>query len=153
MSEFNFGEMVEEAVDTIEVLQPSFNLMVNGNGDFLVVADRYRLIQVIVNYLSNAIKYSNGNKEVTLSISTNNHSVTVFVKDGGLGISKEHLPYVFERFFRIQKTRNIEGIGLGLYLCSRIIHAHKGHLWAESEEGKGSTFYFSIPLKPELAAI
>jgi len=152
MSEFNFGEMLEEAVDTIEVLQPSFNLMVNGNGDFLVVADRYRLIQVIVNYLSNAIKYSNGNKEVTLSISTNNHSVTVFVKDGGLGISKEHLPYVFERFFRIQKTRNIEGIGLGLYLCSRIIHAHKGHLWAESEEGKGSTFYFSIPLKPELPA-
>lgn len=152
MSEFNFGEMVEEAVDTVEVLQPSFNLMVNGNGDFPVVADRYRLIQVIVNYLSNAIKYSNGNKEVTLSISTNNHSVTVSVKDEGLGISKEHLPYVFERFFRIQKTRNIEGIGLGLYLCSRIIHSHNGHLWAESEEGKGSTFYFSIPLKPELAA-
>jgi len=151
MSEFNFREMVAEAISTVSILQPSFNIVVNGNGEFTVVADRYRLIQVIVNYLSNAIKYSDGNKEVTLSISHDDQSVTVAVKDQGLGISKENLPYVFERFFRIKKTRKIEGIGLGLYLCKQIIRAHKGTVWAESEEKKGSTFYFSIPLNPEAA--
>jgi signal transduction histidine kinase len=67
------------------------------------------------------------------------------VKDEGFGIPKNQIPFLFERFFRVQKTRNIEGIGLGLYLCQQIILAHKGEIWAESEEGKGSTFYFTIP--------
>jgi PAS domain S-box-containing protein len=149
ISEFNFGEMVKEAISTIAILQPSFHIITIGNGDFKVVADRYRLIQVVVNYLSNAIKYSNGNKEVVLSINRDNHSVTVCVKDHGMGISKEHLPYVFERFFRINKIRNIEGIGLGLYLCKQIIRSHKGQVWVESEENNGSAFYFSIPLTAE----
>jgi two-component system CheB/CheR fusion protein len=148
-TEFNFDEMVKEAVETIALLHPSYNIIVKGNAEFTIVADRYRLIQVITNYLSNAIKYSQ-DKEITLTVTHDSDSVTVAVKDNGSGISKEHLPYVFERFFRIKKTRNIEGIGLGLYLCSRIIHAHKGHLWAESEINKGSTFYFSIPLRPEI---
>ncbi|HEV2832171.1 MAG TPA: PAS domain-containing sensor histidine kinase [Hanamia sp.] len=152
LSQFNFGEMVREAVSTIAVLHPSFHIVVIGDENFGVVADRDRLIQVIVNYLSNAIKYSNGNREITLAISNDSDQVTVAVKDKGVGISKEHLPYVFKRFFRIQKTRNIEGIGLGLYLCKQIIRAHKGHVWAESEENKGSSFYFSIPLQPESAS-
>jgi two-component system CheB/CheR fusion protein len=148
-SEFNFGEMVSEAIETIQGLNPSFHISVIGDAEFNVIADRYRLIQVITNFLSNAIKYSNENKEVILSIAHDNQNVTVSVKDEGAGISRDYLPYVFERFFRIKKTRSIEGIGLGLYLCRQIIRAHNGHVWVESEEGKGSTFYFSIPLKPE----
>jgi PAS domain S-box-containing protein len=148
-SEFNFGEMVSEAIETIQGLNPSFHISVIGDADFNVIADRYRLIQVITNFLSNAIKYSNENKEVILSIAHDDQTVTVSVKDEGAGISRDYLPYVFERFFRIKKTRSIEGIGLGLYLCRQIIRAHNGHVWVESEEGKGSTFYFSIPLKPE----
>jgi len=148
-SEFNFGEMVSEAIETIQGLNPSFHISVIGDADFNVIADRYRLIQVITNFLSNAIKYSDENKEVILSIAHDDQTVTVSVKDEGAGISRDYLPYVFERFFRIKKTRSIEGIGLGLYLCRQIIRAHNGHVWVESEEGKGSTFYFSIPLKPE----
>jgi signal transduction histidine kinase len=151
VSTFNFGEMVKEAIVTIEVLQPSFNIVLKDDTNFEVTADRYRLIQVITNYLSNGIKYSNGKTEVSLSVIHDENSVTVSVKDEGLGISKEQLPFVFERFFRVEKTRNIEGIGLGLYLCQQIIHAHKGIVWAESEEGKGSTFYFSIPLNFQLS--
>jgi PAS domain S-box-containing protein len=150
VSTFNFGEMVNEAILTIEVLQPSFNIVLKDDTNFEITADRHRLIQVITNYLSNGIKYSNGKTEVSLSVIHDEKSVTVSVKDEGLGISKEQLPYVFERFFRVEKTRNIEGIGLGLYLCHQIIHAHKGIVWAESEEGKGSTFYFSIPLNFQL---
>ena len=146
VSTFNFGDMIKEAIDTVEVLQPDYNIMVTGDKNIKIKGDRYRLIQVITNYLSNGIKYSNGKTEVILKIEHDENTLTVSVKDEGLGISKEQLPYIFERFFRVEKTRNIEGIGLGLYLCRQIVSAHKGHVWAESEEGKGSTFYFSIPL-------
>src|SRR5665647_1318795 len=105
------------------------------------------MIQVVTNYLSNAIKYSNANTDITLTIAHDLNSITVSVKDEGLGISAEQLPFIFQRFFRAEKARNIEGIGLGLYLCERIIKAHQGRVWAESKEGKGSAFYFSIPLK------
>ena len=150
-SVFNFAEMVNEAIQSIEALNSSFHIYIDGSADFTVTADRYRILQVLTNFFSNAIKYSNGNKEVILSIVHDNQSVTVSVKDHGTGIPKDYLPYVFERFFRIKKTSSIEGIGLGLYLCRQIIRAHDGQVWAESEEGVGSTFYFSIPIKPEFA--
>ncbi len=143
ISIFNFGEMIKEAIDTIEVLQPSYNIVVKGDGNIEIRGDRYRLIQVVTNYLSNGIKYSNGKTDVLLSIQYDNKIITVSVKDEGLGISAHQLPHLFERFFRAEKTRNLEGIGLGLYLCRQIIHAHNGRVWAESAEGKGSTFYFS----------
>ncbi|MEO8820697.1 MAG: PAS domain-containing sensor histidine kinase [Ginsengibacter sp.] len=150
LSEFNFADMVKEAVDTIQRLHPSFNIRVEGNGNFIVNADRYRIIQVITNFLSNAIKYSNGHPDVKLSIEQDSESVTVSVEDNGLGIPEDHLPFVFERFFRVEKTRKIEGIGLGLYLCRQIIQSHKGHVGVKSEENKGSVFYFTIPLHAEL---
>jgi len=114
----------------------------------MVNGDRHRLIQVVTNYLSNGIKYSEGSIEVELTVKHDNKTVTVSVKDNGLGISKKNLPYIFNRFFRAEKTKSLEGIGLGLYLCRQIIHAHNGKVWAESEEGRGSVFYFSIPINP-----
>ncbi len=145
VSAFKLKDMVMEAIDTVKVLQPSYNIVVKGEGDILVKGDRYRLIQVVTNYLSNGIKYSNGKTDVVLEMKTENEMI-VSVKDNGLGISAEQLPYIFDRFFRAEKTKNLEGIGLGLYLCRQIIQAHNGRAWAESEEGKGSIFYFSIPL-------
>jgi PAS domain S-box-containing protein len=148
ISEFHFGGMVNEAIETIGALHPTFKIIKEGDDNFYISADRTRIIQVITNFLSNAIKYSNGADEVKLIISRDPKSVTVSVKDKGLGISKDHLPYVFERFFRTEKARKIEGIGLGLYLCRQIIRSHHGTVGAESEENKGSTFYFTIPLTP-----
>ncbi len=145
ISTFNLKDMIAEAIATVEVLQPSYNIIVNGDGDFSIRGDRYRLIQVITNYLSNGIKYSNGRTDVILEMKAMNKMVIVSVKDNGLGISAKQLPYIFDRFFRAEKTKNLEGIGLGLYLCRQIIHAHQGQVWVESEEGKGSIFYFSIP--------
>ncbi len=145
-TEFNFGDMVKEAIDTVEVLQPDYNIRVKGKADIPVHGDRHRLIQVVTNFISNGIKYSKGSTEVELGMQYDDKSVMVSVKDKGLGISKDQLPYIFNRFFRAEKTKNLEGVGLGLYLCRQIIKAHNGNVWAESEEGKGSTFYFSIPL-------
>lgn len=143
---FHFGEMIRESIETVEILYPSYNIIVEGDGNFLVTGDRHRLIQVVTNFINNGIKYSNGKKDVTLTISHDDKTLTVSVRDEGLGISQENLAHVFERFFRAEKTKNLEGIGLGLYLCQQIIHAHHGSIWAESEEKKGSTFYFSIPI-------
>jgi PAS domain S-box-containing protein len=146
-SMFNVSEMVKEAINTIAILQPAYNIILNDNARGLEIkADRYRLMQVVSNFLTNSIKYSNGNLNIYISVESDKAFVTVSVKDEGLGIAKEQLPLVFERFFRAEKTRNMEGIGLGLFLCRGIIKAHNGKIWVESEEGKGSTFYFSVPL-------
>jgi PAS domain S-box-containing protein len=142
---FNLQQMIHEAIETVQGLQPAYKIILKGECNFEVTGDRYRLIQVVTNFLGNGIKYSNNNKNVTLYVAHDRKSVTVSVKDEGQGISPENLERVFERFFRAEKTRNIEGIGLGLYLCKQIIQAHHGTVWAESKEGKGSVFYFSIP--------
>ena len=144
---YHFGEMIKEAVDTIKALHPAFDIATGGSMDYIVAGDRYRMIEVVTNYLTNAIKYSNGNNHISLNVSSANNLVTVAVKDSGSGIPAAQLPFIFERFYRAQKTRSLEGLGLGLYLCRMIIQAHKGKAWAESEEGKGSVFYFSVPLQ------
>jgi K+-sensing histidine kinase KdpD len=147
VSSFQFGEVIKEAIDMVHALQPAYNIIVEGQTGEAVEADKYRLVQVIVNYLSNGIKYSNGKTDVTIHVKREDEHIIVAVKDEGLGISKENLPYIFEKFFRAEKTKGMEGIGLGLYLCRQIINAHSGMVWAESEEGKGSVFFFSIPVK------
>jgi len=129
------------------MLQPMYDIVIEGDGNVMVEGDRYRMIEVVNNYLSNGIKYSNGSTDVFLKIERNDNEMIFSVKDNGLGIPKAQLPHIFKRFFRAEKTKNLEGLGLGLYLCSQIISAHKGRVWAESEDGKGSTFYFSIPIK------
>ena len=113
---FDFEDMIEEALDTLEVLHPDYSIIVEGECSSPVYGDRYRLIQVVTNFLSNGIKYSNNKTQVVIHLREENGLITVAVKDEGLGIPAKQLPYVFDRFFRAEKTRNMEGIGLGLYL-------------------------------------
>lgn len=145
-TKFNFSDMIREAVDTVKMLHPDYTIAVDNSTNIMVTADSYRLIQVVTNYLGNSIKYAGGKKEISIIVTAQKNLVEVAVKDEGMGIARAQLPYIFDRFFRAEKTMNLEGIGLGLFLCKQIIHAHNGQVWAESEEGNGSTFYFSIPL-------
>lgn len=148
ITEFNFIQMIREAIDTVQVLHPAYTIIINNYADDITLsADRYRLIQVVTNYLNNSIKYANKKEDITIIVKMENNLIEVAVKDLGVGIAKDQLPFIFDRFFRAEKTINLEGIGLGLFLCKQIIHAHNGNVWAESEEGNGSTFYFSIPLE------
>jgi signal transduction histidine kinase len=146
-TKFDFAGMISEAVDTVKMLHPDYSIDVANSAGLVITADRYRLIQVVTNYLGNSIKYADGKKNIRILVTIQNEFVEVAVKDNGMGIAGAHLPFIFDRFFRAEKTMNLEGIGLGLFLCKQIIHAHNGHVWAESEEGEGSTFYFSIPLR------
>lgn len=112
-----------------------------------VQADADRLRQVFVNLLSNAIKFSPQGGEITVSARLEGAHVTVRVADQGLGIPREEIPKLFNKFQRVERheTREIGGTGLGLALAKQIITAHHGTMWVESELGKGSTFFFTLP--------
>jgi PAS domain S-box-containing protein len=111
--------------------------------------DARRLEEVVQNLLSNAIKYSPDGGTIEAILETNDQTVTVLVRDPGIGIAVDDVPRIFERFYRGQDIRRLEGTGLGLYICQAIITAHGGHIWAASAgPGQGSTFGFSLPLRP-----
>lgn len=113
----------------------------------LLNADKDRLVQVMINLISNAVKFTDEGG-VKINAFRQNGSIVVGVKDSGIGISKEDLPKVFEKFKQVGDTLTDKpkGTGLGLPICKEIIEHHKGDIWVESEFGEGSSFMFSIPL-------
>jgi two-component system phosphate regulon sensor histidine kinase PhoR len=110
-----------------------------------IQADKDRIRQTIINLVHNAIKFNKPAGRVTISTGYDSKSVTVNVADTGIGISKEDLPHVFERFYKADKARTGGGSGLGLAIAKHTVQAHSGDIHAQSEEGKGSTFTFSLP--------
>ena len=111
-----------------------------------VSADLNRLERILSNLLSNALKYSNPGTPVLVRARQTDHLIEVSVQDFGQGIAPEDLPHIFERFYRTKGGRKAEGIGLGLYITMMLVKAHGGRIWVESEVGKGSTFYFTLPV-------
>jgi len=114
-----------------------------------VPADPDRIERAIVNLITNALKYSPSNSPVTIRIRRSEEEAVVSVTDQGAGIPPEHLPHVFDRFYRVTGGKGVaeaEGLGLGLYIARLIVEAHGGRIWAESEVHKGSTFHFTLPL-------
>jgi two-component system phosphate regulon sensor histidine kinase PhoR len=110
-------------------------------------ADKVRIRQVIVNVIHNAIKFTDPGGKITVATRTHDESVTVDISDTGIGIAKSNLPHVFERFYKGDRARSAGGTGMGLAIAKHVIEAHGGNIWVQSEEGKGSTFSFSLPLK------
>jgi two-component system phosphate regulon sensor histidine kinase PhoR len=110
-----------------------------------VEADAARLEQVLVNLIHNAVKFTRRGGSVTLSASTDKESVIFMVRDTGIGVPADDLTRIFERFYRVDKSRAGSGTGLGLSIARHIVEAHGGRIWAQSREGEGSAFFFSIP--------
>jgi two-component system phosphate regulon sensor histidine kinase PhoR len=111
-----------------------------------VLVDARRLEQVIVNLLHNAIKFTPQGGQITLSAQHQPERILFMVADTGVGIPADDLPRIFERFFKTDRARSGGGTGLGLAIARHLVEAHGGGIWAESIEGKGSAFYFSIPI-------
>jgi len=107
--------------------------------------DSQRLEQVLVNLIHNAVKFTRAGGEVTLIADAVDGSVRFAVRDSGVGIAEEEVPRIFERFYRVDKSRTGSGTGLGLSIAKHIVEAHGGKIWVESMSGHGSTFYFTIP--------
>lgn len=120
----------------------------NAEETITVRADKEKIGQVIDNFLSNAIKYSNKGSAITIISKKLKNSVKVSVTDEGIGIKPKDQEKLFQRFYRVESApmKNISGFGIGLYLANEIIQLHKGKIGVKSEEGTGSTFYFSLPL-------
>jgi PAS domain S-box-containing protein len=113
---------------------------------YYVVVDPDRLREVITNLFDNAVKYTPEGK-ITLGITGNDQVVQCYVKDTGPGIPADDLPHLFQKFYRVDNsaTRTVGGTGLGLFICRKIIELYGGRIWAESELGKGSSFYINLP--------
>jgi two-component system phosphate regulon sensor histidine kinase PhoR len=111
-----------------------------------VRADRARLEQVLVNLIHNAVKFTKPGGEISLEAGSVIGAIRCAVRDTGAGIPAESLSRIFERFYRVDASRTGSGTGLGLSISKHIIEAHGGKIWAESEEGRGSVFYFEIPI-------
>jgi len=116
-----------------------------------VVGDRDRIVQVLINLITNAIKYSPVADTVVLRVTTDANQAVVSVQDFGIGIAQQHHDKIFERFYQVTdpQDRTYPGLGIGLYICSEIMRRHRGRIWVQSSKGQGSTFYMSLPLAQE----
>ncbi len=144
---FKFDEMISEVVENIQQIHPDYSLIKKGSTSITIAGDEMRLEQVMVNFLTNAIKYSPERKDIYIETLVNNSELEVRITDSGIGISDELQKQLFEKFFRVEETSTrFQGLGIGLFICSEIINRHNGHCGVISKLGEGSTFYFKIPI-------
>jgi len=141
--------VIERAAGRLEAqaARAGLELVVEVPGDLPQPnGDVRRVEQVLVNLMQNAIKFTAPGGRITLAARKQEERVVVSVADTGTGIAEEDLERIFERFYKADKSRSTRGTGLGLAIARHIVEAHAGALWADSVEGRGSTFYFSLPL-------
>jgi signal transduction histidine kinase len=123
--------------------------------DSRIVADQLRVGQVFGNILDNAIKFSPPGKQVKVKLQEQDDEYLISVIDQGIGVSPESFDHIFERFYRIRNfaSRQYSGIGMGLFVAKAIVEAHGGHINFSSNQGGGSTFYFTLPLVPRTSKL
>jgi signal transduction histidine kinase len=147
----SLGPLVERVLSEIEVVRARRDVELTEDlPDDLpqIYADPERVYQVLFNLLDNAVRFTPSGGRVTLTASSRNGAIDVVVADTGPGIPPEHLPRLFERFYRVDRARSRGegGTGIGLAIARSVVEAHGGRIWAESEPGKGSTFTFELPV-------
>ncbi|MDP2183593.1 MAG: response regulator [Actinomycetota bacterium] len=147
-------EIVQGVLDTFRTYADQSNVELSAKvGDDLprVAGDRDRVGQVMMNLVSNAIKYSPGGGAATIGVGRDGDLVVISVSDSGIGISEEDQAQLFTKFFRVDSTltREIGGTGLGLSICKTVVELMGGSIWVESVAGEGSTFSFSLPVAPD----
>ena len=147
------GEIVAEAVETVDlaVQERGQRMEVQIAEDCQVLADRQYMRQVLTNLLSNASKYSPEKTAIRVGAERSGDHIRVWVEDSGPGIAKEQLAGLFERFYRIRHNSDEPGVGLGLAIAKGIIEAHRGQIGVESEVGKGTKVWFTLPAASEVA--
>jgi two-component system, OmpR family, sensor histidine kinase VicK len=148
----NFVEFFHRIIDRFEMTKEQHVTFVRSipDEDIFVEMDPDKITQVLDNIISNALKYSPEGGKITFSLKTRDEEIEVSVSDEGVGIPKESLSKIFERFYRVDKARSrkLGGTGLGLAIAKEMVVAHGGEIWAKSKEGKGTTVYFTLPYDP-----
>jgi two-component system, sensor histidine kinase and response regulator len=149
--QFNLQNLTRETVEDMQETTKEHKIIfkTNTNTGIEIFTDEERVRQVLVNFCSNAIKFSPDEKKIIVEIKTNQKEAVVSVSDFGIGIPKTNHSKIFDRFYRVYGSGNksYPGLGMGLYISYQIIKLLGGKMWFESAPGKGSTFYFSLPFK------
>jgi two-component system phosphate regulon sensor histidine kinase PhoR len=147
--DFDFNDLIKEVTDEIQRTTTTHKIELHLAKTQTINGDRNRLAQVVMNLLSNAIKYSPTSDKIIITSATGKEEIKLCIQDFGIGIPASQQSKLFTRFFRVanEKTNTYPGLGLGLYISNEIIKRHSGIIDFKSEEGKGSTFCFSLPLK------
>jgi two-component system, OmpR family, sensor histidine kinase VicK len=149
----NFTEFYQHIIDRFEMAKEQKITFVRRlpKQPIYVYIDPDKITQVLDNIISNAIKYSPEGGTITFSLEQQEEEIVVSVKDEGVGIPKDNVKKVFDRFYRVDKarSRNLGGTGLGLAIAKEMVGAHEGNIWAESKEGVGTTIYFTLPIERE----
>lgn len=143
---FSIDHLLENVVEVMHQSNPDFKIIIDGKTNAQIFADEMRIEQVVVNFLTNAIKYSPGTDQVLLTVNVSDQQLYLAVKDYGIGMLEEQLNHVFDKFYRVEETsQRFQGLGIGLYIAAEIIKRHGGKIGVSSVYGEGSEFYFSIP--------
>ena len=148
ISVFNMHTLIKEVTEAVQQTTQSHHLIYKGyRGKSLVNADRQKIEQVMINLLGNAIKYMPQEGDINIKLQKKGANLIISVEDLGVGIPEKDLENIFQRFYRVSGVpSSYSGSGIGLYISAEIIKTHHGKIWAESDMGTGSVFYFSIPL-------
>ena len=147
MTRANLCEIVDEQIVHYEALTQQKRLSVSDDvpPDLAAEVDRKMIGRVLGNLIHNAIKFTPDRGRISIAAAASNDQITVSIVDTGVGIPAEDLPRIFERFYKVDRARGKSGTGLGLAIARHVVEAHSGRIWAESVEGKGATFYFTLP--------
>lgn len=145
--EFDLRKVIDEAIDMISHANPRYLITFESiNSKCIITGDSHRIEQVVINLLTNAIRYSPHSNNLKVYLIEEDNEIKVGVEDYGIGIAKEKLENIFSRYYRIDGSNGIvSGLGIGLYICHEIVSRHNGKIWAESTLGEGSTFWFTLP--------
>lgn len=149
-TDFDLNSLIKETIDDIRLtIATERKIIFHPKPKSYIQGNRYRLEQVLLNLIINAIQYSPKSKKIIVKLTKTNKKTTVSVKDFGIGIPKDKQKNIFKRFYQVnsltKKREQFSSLGLGLYISAKIIKDHDGKIWFESQPNQGSTFFFSLP--------
>lgn len=144
----NLNRLIQEILDDIKILSEQKGIQINFSPEenIILEADESQLRRAILNILDNAIKYTAENGKILVKLQKDINTAKIEIRDTGIGIAKENLPFIFDRFYRADKSRNTGGFGLGLSIAKSIIEAQRGKIEIETELNQGTTFAISLPI-------
>lgn len=147
IEKFHMADLIRDVVSDLQRITPERRIILKNGIKRSVKGDRDRIAQVLINLITNAIKYSPRDRKVLVKASEDKGNVHIAVRDYGIGIEKSEMDKIFDRFYRVKDSRGktFPGLGIGLYLSSEIVTRHNGKIWVESGKGQGSTFHFTLP--------
>jgi len=148
---FDVNAFIKACIGSLQTIHPTHEIHFKGTLPVTIMGDQFRIEQVLINLINNAVKYSPSSNKIDVRLSSAAGYVKIAVQDYGIGIAKKNLSSIFKRFYRVGEAgHHFQGLGLGLYIASEIVSKHEGTFGIESKLGEGTTIWFSLPMVQHL---